>query len=98
MDLDAMEVRLRRVEEALGLRPAAPHAAHAGHGRHVDHATMHFRGAGRTAPAVEPFPWKPLPHEPMSDEVALARAHGLSKALAKVHAPKVEPHRHRPRH
>jgi hypothetical protein len=57
MDLDAMEIRLRRVEEHLGLRQrqTVPNEA-VGRGRQVDHATMHFKAVGRTAPAVEPSP------------------------------------------
>lgn len=113
MDLDAMETRLRRVEEHLGLRQRqmVPHEA-VGRGRQVDHATMHFKGVGRTAPAVEPLPLERVHpswderqgydlasgpksyepgHDPMSDEAALARAHGFNKALAKVNAPKAKP-------
>jgi 8-oxo-dGTP pyrophosphatase MutT (NUDIX family) len=59
MDLDAMEIRLRRVEEELGLRQGqmAPHAMPGSRdARQPDHATMHFKGVGRTAPAVEPLP------------------------------------------
>lgn len=45
MDLDAMEVRLRKIEERLGLSRVAHPAA--GRSQPTDNATMHFKAAGR---------------------------------------------------